>query len=1035
MLKHYILCITAVMVFNTIIAQDATIKETTRTLTTYPFSDPNPIPILVDNAKIYPYFKYEGYSHESRQQDWKVIELENEFIKVFVLPEVGGKVWGAIDKTNGEEFIYRNEVMKFRNISMRGPWTSGGIEFNFGIIGHHPSTATPVDYVINTHDDGSVSCTVGNIDLPSRTQWRVTITLEPNKAAFETTAVWYNPTSMNQSYYNWMTAAAPARSDFEFYTPGDELLKHSGEALPWPIDDQGRNLALYEQNNFGPSKSYHVVGEYNDFFGGYYHDANYGFGHWGEYEAIPGQKLWLWALSRSGGIWEDLLTDDDGQYIEFQAGRQFLQYSPGEHVNPQTQANFEPYTTDQWTEVWFPVKDIGGISDASDKAVLYVDQVDESITIHLQSLIHSEAEIHIKLGGKTKSTHTVNLVPLEPHTYSFEVNGAEAYRIDIPQLDIKYTSEQEDLLLDRSFNTKKAPVETIESTYRSAWEDMKFRNYEESKEKFQTVLQSDDQHIPALCGLAELYYRQGLHNQGLSYAKEALELDTYHPHANYVAAILYRASGNYLDAKEAFGWAARSMAFRSNAYSQIAEILVAENKLQKAGKYAHKALDNNSYNVNAWKVLAVSSRLADQKEKAVQALNKLEAIDPINHFIKYEHYLLNPSEEALTNFTKSHNSELAFQTYLELAIDYYNINQVPTAIEILKAAPHHFLLDIWLAYLLKDPKYKGLMRQQSKVPDFVYPYRRETLNALEWLNEHDSHWTTRYYFALNLWAKNRSQEAADILQTLEEKDSKASFYIARAHLLNKLSQIDPIDDIKKAKEVEPENWRTWKALLDQQIENENWKEGLKNAKEARTAFPDNYSIGMTLASLLNRNQQYGESIELLSNLMVLPFEGASQGRKLYESAHYWHALHLIESNKYVDALMVLEKSKLWPESLGVGKPFDVDERIANYLIGYCEAKLGNHTKATRAWEAVAQYTEKHISHLSPSILLGLRAEQRISNSDFAKTKLKTILDLHKQDDTAIWIEEQFMSDLKTQTKPPSTSQTRLDLIERINYLN
>jgi len=72
--------------------------------------------------------------------------LENKYVKVSVFPEIGGKVWGAIEKSTNNEFIYYNSVVKFRNIAMRGPWTSGGIEFNFGIIGHAPTTATPVDY-------------------------------------------------------------------------------------------------------------------------------------------------------------------------------------------------------------------------------------------------------------------------------------------------------------------------------------------------------------------------------------------------------------------------------------------------------------------------------------------------------------------------------------------------------------------------------------------------------------------------------------------------------------------------------------------------------------------------------------------------------------------------------------------------------------------------------------------------------------------------------------------------------------------------
>ena len=131
--------------------------EEKRNLKTYPFSDPNPVPILTQDKRLYPYHKFVGYTHDSTSHEWKVIRMENEHIEVYVLPEVGGKIWGAIDKSNGEEFIYRNEVMKFRNISLRGPWTSGGIEFNFGVIGHTPATATPVDYLMRKNKDGSIS--------------------------------------------------------------------------------------------------------------------------------------------------------------------------------------------------------------------------------------------------------------------------------------------------------------------------------------------------------------------------------------------------------------------------------------------------------------------------------------------------------------------------------------------------------------------------------------------------------------------------------------------------------------------------------------------------------------------------------------------------------------------------------------------------------------------------------------------------------------------------------------------------------------
>jgi hypothetical protein len=210
--------------------QKASITLEKRDILTYPFSDPNPVPILVERRdEIFPYHSFNGYSLKGQMQKWDVVKMENDFIEVWVMPTDGGKVWGAIEKSTGKEFVYRNEVMKYRNISMRGPWTSGGIEFNFGYIGHNPSTCVPVDYKMVENPDGSVSCFVGSLDLPSRTKWCVEIRLPKDKAYFETRTFWNNPTPLPQSYYNWMTGAAVVTDDLEFFYPGNQEIGHEGE--------------------------------------------------------------------------------------------------------------------------------------------------------------------------------------------------------------------------------------------------------------------------------------------------------------------------------------------------------------------------------------------------------------------------------------------------------------------------------------------------------------------------------------------------------------------------------------------------------------------------------------------------------------------------------------------------------------------------------------------------------------------------------------------------------------------------------------
>ncbi|SHM45607.1 hypothetical protein SAMN04488057_101511 [Cyclobacterium lianum] len=403
--------------------QQVEVSEKPTTYTTYPFSDPSPVPSLAYKPDIYPYFKFEGYSKDPVEQDWKLITLENEYLEVRVMPEIGGRVWGAVEKSTGKDFIYENEVVKFRNIAMRGPWTSGGIEFNFGIIGHAPSTASPVDYITYENEDGSITCVVGTMDLPSRTQWRVKINLPKEKAYFETEGIWYNPEPLRQPYYHWMTAAAHVGDDQEFFYPGHIALQHSGALMDWPIQG-GKNVSLYANNAFGSSKSHHMAGSFRNHFGGYFHDQGYGFGHFSSYDDMPGKKLWLWALSRSGGIWEDLLTDNSGQYMEFQAGRMLNQFSPSSRQpSPLTKAGFAPYSIDRWTDYWFPVKQIGGISTVSRSGVFHIQEKEQTLSIALNPLKTINENLLVYINDQAAQNISLSGQPMDVIRKGLPLNG------------------------------------------------------------------------------------------------------------------------------------------------------------------------------------------------------------------------------------------------------------------------------------------------------------------------------------------------------------------------------------------------------------------------------------------------------------------------------------------------------------------------------------------------------------------------------------------------------------------------------------
>lgn len=334
----------------------ATVDERPLDLKTYPFSDPDPVPCTAE--KRYPYFRFDGSSVNAVTQRWTSVVLENDRIRVVLLPQVGGKIWAATDKVTGNDFLYCNHVMKFRDIAMRGPWLSGGIEFNFGIIGHAPSSSTPVDWLTRKNEDGSVSCFVSSEEYITRTVWQVEVRLGAHDDAFTTHVSWFNASGLPAPYYHWMNAAYSVRGNPDFLFPGKTIIGHDGTVTTdkWPFDGQGRRLDSYEGNAFGGPKSYHVLPGDSGFYGIWWPERGFGSYHRNASYEKFGRKIWLWALSRAGGIWEDLLTDSDGQYTELQSGRCFNQPAYGLHSTPYRHPTFVPGSTEMFSETWGPIR-------------------------------------------------------------------------------------------------------------------------------------------------------------------------------------------------------------------------------------------------------------------------------------------------------------------------------------------------------------------------------------------------------------------------------------------------------------------------------------------------------------------------------------------------------------------------------------------------------------------------------------------------------------------------------------------------------
>lgn len=973
-MKKSILLLCATALLQPLSAQQqATVSESVQTVKTYPFSDPDPVADPSD--LFYPYFRFDGFSAKGIDQLWKVVTLENEYIQLTLFPEIGGKIWGAVDKTTGKEFIYNNHVVKFRDIAMRGPWTSGGIEFNFGIIGHVPTSSTPVDYVTRQKPDGSVSCYVSSYELVTRTLWTVEVNLPKDKAYFTTTTTWHNSSSIDQPYYHWMNAGYPAAGNAEFCYPGTNYIGHGGELHSFPLDEQGRDISWYEKNDFGNSKSYHIVGKYNDFYGAYWHDYDFGSIHHADYDEKLGMKIFLWGLSREGGIWEDLLTDTDGQYIELQSGRMYNQPASNSSLTPYKHTAFGPQATDQWIEYWFPVKGIKGVSKAGRIGALNVLREEGFLKLYFSPLQKLSTTVKLYEGEKEVGSFPLNCGVLETWKDSIPLNESVAVgklKVVVGENLLVYSEVPSDNITSRP---KQLPADfdwnSVYGLYTQGEQWMNQKVLDKAEKYFLASLEKDPYYLPALTGVASLYYRQGRYEEALSRCKTALSINTYEGEANYLCGLCNMALGNKTDAKDGFSVASYSMDVRSAAYEKLAEMYLMDNNWSKAEHYALRSKEFNRMNLNADHVLMVVYRKTGQPDKAKAIIDPLLEDLPLYHAARFENYLLNRMDEK--DFGSLIRNELPFETYMELAEWYEAVGCNEEALTLFSFAENYPIAGYKKAWLLhKSGDEAGSMialeKANAQSPEAVFPFRPTSLKALEWAKTVRPDWKISYYEGLIYWANQDKAKALALFEGCSEANY-APFYMSRASLKEGESRLT---DLLKAEQVDG-SWRTGFALINYYISNNQWQQAVEIGKKYIKKYPSNYYIGLKYAKALCETGQYQPCISLLSKIQVLPNEGSYAGRAVYREANLYRAMEQLRSKNYKQVMRSVEASKEWPENLGVGKPYDnmIDSRLEDYLEAKAVAGQGDRQKASALLSTVAGYQTSHSYFDSGNLLSAL----------------------------------------------------------------
>jgi hypothetical protein len=360
------------------------------------------------SGRVYPIPFVDRIAETPVEHSWDAVHIENAWLRLMVLPQIGGRIHVGLDKTNGYDFFYRQNVIKPALVGLAGPWISGGVEFNWPQH-HRPGTFMPVETEIERHPDGSVTIWCSDHDPMQRMKGMHGVCLHPDKAIVELKVRLYNRTPYQQTFLWWANAAVRVHEKYQSFFPPDvryvaDHAKRAITAFPhsdrpyygvdYParardgVPEEDRPRQFCPDGSYSPDDlswyanipvptSYMITSTKEDFFGGYDHRAQAGVLHIADHHIAPGKKQWTWGNHEFGYAWDRSLTDSDGPYIELMAG-----------VYTDNQPDFSflaPGETKSFSQFWYPLQRIGPPQAANLQCALNLTAKEHRVRIGVQS--------------------------------------------------------------------------------------------------------------------------------------------------------------------------------------------------------------------------------------------------------------------------------------------------------------------------------------------------------------------------------------------------------------------------------------------------------------------------------------------------------------------------------------------------------------------------------------------------------------------------------------------------------------------------
>jgi tetratricopeptide (TPR) repeat protein len=1047
MKKKCLLFIAIVNFFSTSAFGRASVKvwEEPLVIPTYRLQPPELNPMFYENESyqgakkvIYPYPFQDTVTDIREQKTYKALYLENDYIRLSILPELGGRLFSAVDKTNNYEIFYHQHVIKPALIGMLGAWISGGIEWC--VFHHHRNTTyMPVDYTLVENTDGSKTIWFGELERRHRMKWLIGITLFPDKSYIEATVKIFNRTAVPHSILYWANVAVHANDDYKVIFPPSVQVAtyHSkNDFSHWPVsnevyrgvDYKGVDLSWWK--NHPEPVSFFAWDLKEDFSGGYDHGKQAGIVHVGNHHIVCGAKLWEWSPGPRGRMWDKILTDTDGPYAELMVGA----YSD----NQPDYSWIKPYEVKTFKQYWYPVRNIGGFKNANLNAAVNLELKSDNIarTGFCTTSDYSDAKVLLKAGNKTILEQRIDIGPAGPFTREAAVPaGTKEEDLHLSLL----SSSGETLIayqpIKRKYNPElpevvKAPsspndIENIEQLYLTGLRLEQIHNprldpyayYEEALKRDPgdsrtNIILGINYNKRAMFEQAEQKFRKAIERISAEYTRPGCTEAYYH------LGLALRAQGRFDEAYDMFYRATWDSAFHSAAYYQLAELSCRKQDYKSALGQIVCSLSTNTLNTRALNVKAMILRKLGRFKEAKQIASDILAVDPLDFFAMNELCLAEPgarsknrAKKVLVDLTNKMRGEA--ESYLELAVDYGNCGLWDEAIEVLLRTVKgkmdfvstYPMIYYYLGYFYRQKgnpsdasKYFSLAKKMPT--DYCFPFRLESIEVLNTAVEHNPSDARAYYYLGNLLYDLQPDEAIKLWEksrTIDDSFAIVHRNLGWAYYRTENDIPKAVACYEKAVSCNKEDSRLY-VELDSLYEVGNVQLQKRLAlleKNHNTVVKRNDSFLREIMVLVLVGR-YDKAIDFLANNHFHVREGGGEIHDVFVDAHLLRGLSCLKNRQFDKALSDFLKASEYPENLSVGRP-ENDSRAPQvaYYTGTAYEALGDREKASEFYKKAAD--QKVPSRWSEARFYQGLCFSKVGQKDEAEKILDELIDNAKEE--------------------------------------